>query len=154
MKRNILIAGSALTLVLAVTSSDAFSQRYPQNYPPPPRPRPVYQQPAAPFIIVDADGRRSGYQGRSFDNCDEQRSLSRKQRRRLEKRFGVVPPLVMYVPDRFVNRTRRGDIYVYNNGLVYQRQRDGFFHLDDRYFSGDRFDDRDDRGNNGTWARY
>jgi len=167
MKRNILITGSALTIVLAVFGNKVFSQpnnyphRYPQQQRDYPQAPPIrdygqgpsnrgygnqWQQPAAPFIIIDADGRRSGYNGRNFDQCFEQRSLSRKQRRKLEKRYGFIPPLVIYVPDRYVTRTPRGEFYMYTNGLMYQKQRDGYFHLDDRYFNDDR-DDWNDRNN-------
>lgn len=163
MKRNILITGSALTIVLAVFSSTVFSQpnnyphRYPQQRQQPPRDyaergyQKQWQQPASPFIIIDADGRRNGYNGRNFDQCFEQRSLSRKQRRKLEKRYGFIPPLVMYVPDRYVTRTGRGDFYMYTNGLMYQKQRDGYFHLDDRYFNEDKDDWNDNRNDRGNW---
>jgi len=158
MKKNILITGSALTMILAVLTTDGFSQRnnYPHNYPPPQQ-APVYQnqwgRPAAPFIIVDGDGRRNGYEGRNFDQCFEQRSLTRKQRRKLEKRFGFVPPLVMYVPNSYVSRSGRGEYFTYNNGLVYQKQRDGYFHLDDKYLGDDRDDDRNDRNDrNDNWG--
>jgi len=93
MKRNILITGSALTIVLAVFTSEVFSQpgNYATRYPPQQQNRGYqkqWQQPASPFTIIDADGRLNGYNGRNFNQCYEQRSLSRKQRRKLEKRFG------------------------------------------------------------------
>ncbi|MEO7313468.1 MAG: hypothetical protein ABIX01_24005 [Chitinophagaceae bacterium] len=154
MKKNILITGTALTVALVVFSNSVFSQpvkfesRYPQRHNQGSYPQ-QWQQPAAPFIIVDGEGRRNGYQGRNFDQCFEQRSLSRKQRRKLEKRYGFLPPLVMYVPDRYVTRTSRDEFYTYNNGVRYEKQRDGFFHLDDRYFgdNDNNWDDRNDRGN-------
>ncbi len=105
------------------------------------------QMPAAPVVIIDADGRRSNNQYRNFDNCVNQQTFSRRQRKRLEKRFGYVPPLAIYVPDRFVNRS---GVYVYNNNIVYRKDRDGFFHLDTRYFN-DNWDDyssRDERSEN------
>jgi|GEM_PF-3942281 len=154
MKNNIFVISSALTIALAVFSKDSFSQRngYPHGYPNQPQPQqqaPVaygqWQRPNAPFVIVDGNGDRNGYQGRNFDQCFEQRSLSRKQRRKLEKRFGFVPPVVMFVPDRYVTRNGRGDVYVYNNGFTYHRERDGYFHLDDRFFNND-WDNKNDRG--------
>ncbi|MES2776631.1 MAG: hypothetical protein V4722_20810 [Bacteroidota bacterium] len=153
MKRNILITGSALTIVLAVFSSAVFSQpgRFQNRYPQQNRGYQKPWQPSSPFIIIDADGRRNRYQGRNFDQCFEQRSLSRKQRRKLEKRYGFVPPLVMYVPDRYVTRTPRGEYYMYTNGLMYQKQRDGYFHLDDRYFDDNRNDWDNDKNDRGNW---
>lgn len=113
------------------------------------------QQPDAPVIIIDADGRRSNNQYRNFDNYSGQQTFNRKQRKKLEKRYGYVPPLVIYVPDRFVNRS---GVYVYNNNIVYRKDRDGYFHLDTRYFNDDWDDyssrnnryDRDDR-NDRRW---
>lgn len=93
--------------------------------------------PGAPVIIIDADGRRPNNQYGNFDNCFNQQTFNRKQRKKLEKRFGYVPPLAIYVPDRFVDRS---GVYVYNNNIVYRKDKDGFFHLDSRYFS-DSWDD-------------
>ena len=154
MKRNILKNSTAsLTVVLAVCCGNAFSQPNRWQNRPPQRQgsyQNQWQQPASPYIIMNADGRSSGYNGRNFDACIEQRNLSRKQKRNLEKRYGFVPPLVMYVPDRYITHTPRGDFYRYTNGLVYQKQRDGYYHLDDRYFNDDR-DDWDSRNDRGNW---
>lgn len=106
--------------------------------------------PSAPVIIIDADGRRSNNQSRNFDNCLNQQTFSRKQRKKLEKRLGYVPPLAIYVPDRFVDRS---GVYVYNNNVVYRKDRDGFFHLDTRYFNDnwDDYNNRNDRDDR-SWS--
>jgi hypothetical protein len=152
MKKVTFLSAAALIMMLGLSNA-AFAQpgggygqgRYPQ-------PAPDYRQrpaPAAPVIIIDADGRRNTVRDYSFNNSDFQQGFDRKQRKRLEKRYGFVPPLVMYVPDRFVNRW--GD-YVYQGGLVYHKGRDGYFHLDSRYYN-DRWDDYsyNDRRDDGRW---
>lgn len=154
--KKVTFLSAAVLMIMFGLSNAAFAQpggSYGQGRNP--QPAPDYRQrpaPASPIIIIDADGRRNNVRDYSFNNYDAQQGFDRKQRKRLEKRYGFVPPLVMYVPDRFVNRW--GD-YVYNSGLVYHRGRDGYFHLDSRYYN-DRWDDysyNDNRNNSndGRW---
>ena len=163
MKKVTFLSAAALLFTLGL-SNDAFAQpggygqnRYPQqspDYRQQPAPNypqnPGYNQPPvaqAPVIIVDADGRRNNDRDNNFNNYETQAGFDRWQRNRLERRYGFVPPLVMFVPDRFVNRF--GD-YVSQAGLVYHRGRDNYFHLDKRYYN-DRWDDysyNDNRNNN------
>jgi hypothetical protein len=111
--------------------------------------------PSAPVIILDGEGRSQDVRSYHFNRWEAQQAFDRRQRKRLERRYGFVPPLVMYVPDRYVNRI--GD-YVYSGGLVYHRGRDGFFHLDNRYYN-DRWDDysydgRNDGRRGNDYSRY
>ncbi len=138
---------SAAALIMFAISNTAFAQpggygpnRNPQPTPDYRKPTPDYRQAPvaqAPVIIIDADGRRNNGRDYNFNNSEAQQGFDRGQRKRLERRYGFVPPLVMFVPDRFVNRY--GD-YVSQAGLVYHRGRDGYFHLDNRYYN-DRWDD-------------
>lgn len=155
MKKVTFLSAAALMMMFGLSNA-AFAQpggygnnRYPQQSPDYRLQSPDYRQAQAPapVIIIDADGRRNNAREYNFNNYDAQQGFDRRQRKRLEKKYGFVPPLVMYVPDRFVNRW--GD-YVYNGGLVYHRGRDGYFHLDSRYYN-DRWDDysyNDNRNNN------
>lgn len=150
MKKVTLLSAAALVMMLGLSNA-SFAQPG-GGYGRGRNPQPDYRQrpaPATPVIIIDADGRRNNVKDYSFNNTDFQQSFDRKQRKRLEKRYGFVPPLVVYVPDRYVNRW--GD-YVYQGGLVYHKGRDGYFHLDNRYYN-DRWDDYsyNDRRNNGGW---
>lgn len=151
MKKVNLLCAAAFVMMFGFSSA-SFAQPgggYGQRR----NPQPDYRQrpaPAAPVIIIDADGRRNNVREYNFNNTDFQQSFDRKQRKRLEKRYGFVPPLVMYVPDRYVNR--QGD-YIYQNGLVYHKGRDGYFHLDSRYYN-DRWDDYsyNDNRNDDRWS--
>ena len=145
MKRTVFLPALAAFAVIALLSSASAQPDYHngqrRNYP---DYNQQQQMPAAPVIIIDADGRRSNNQYRNFDNCYNLQTLSRKQRKRLEKKLGYVPPLAIYVPDQFVNHS---GVYMYNNNIVYRKDRDGFFHLDSRYFNDnwDDYSNRDDR---------
>lgn len=138
MKRNSILSATA-AIVLSLGALSTFAQ--PGRNGGPGRPDYDYrpnQMPAAPYVIVDGDGHWSNDRNYRFNNYNKQDFLSRKQQKRLEKHFGFVPPLIMYVPDRLVDRS---GIFVYRNGIVYNRSRDGYFHLDQRYYNGDRWDD-------------
>jgi hypothetical protein len=150
MKRTVFLP--ALAAIAFIASLNVVSAQPDYRYGPR-RNFPDYnrqQLPAAPVIIIDADGRRSNGQYRNFDNYNKQQMFNRNQRKKLEKRYGYAPPLIIYVPDRFVDRS---GFYVYNNNIVYRRDRDGYFHLDSRYYNDNwnDFDNRYDR-NDSRWS--
>ena len=62
------------------------------------------------------------------------RSFTPAQRQNLIYRFKMVPPRVLFVPDKLVSKTARGYYCVYKKKFWYWKKEDGLFYLDETYY--------------------
>lgn len=101
-----------------------------------------WERDGGPVVIVDGNGRRGndfrhlppGHAKKVY-GYKSARNFSPGQRKKLQKRYGYVPPIVVSVPDRYCKRGNGGRYYYTDRGgFTYWRDRDGFYVLDNRYF--------------------
>lgn len=134
---KIFTLAASISLLLISCSS---SRRLP---PPPP---PAY--PDEVVIIIDGNqpppetGKRlPPGQAKKIYGHKSAKVFAPGQRKKYEDKYGYVPPLVIQVPARLYSYSDGRAYYIYKNNFWYWKQRDGYFHLDKKYY---RSKDRDD----------
>jgi hypothetical protein len=115
--------------------NDRHHDRYDRNFPQH-RDRDV-------VIIVDGNGRRFHSPGRPLPpgkakkvyGHQSARAFTPAQRRKLQARYGYVPPIVISIPRTWARRVD-GNRFCYTDrrGIQYWEDRDGFFVIDRRYY--------------------
>lgn len=102
---------------------------------------PVVIVPDKPMIVIDETGAvitsRDKLPASVADKVDYSkisRSFTPAQRKNLIYRFKIVPPRVLFIPDRLASKTSRGHYCVYKKKFWYWKKEDGLFHLDETYY--------------------
>ena len=95
----------------------------------------------SPLIVIDGTGEvinsRSKLPPEIASKVDYNaitRSYTPAQKQNLIFRFKMLPPRVLYVPDRLVSKSARGFYCVYKKKFWYWKKEDGLFYLDETYY--------------------
>jgi len=113
----------------------------PETLPPAVLPPPVAATMLVPLIVIDEKGeiitsrdKLPGDIGTKVDYKKIARSFTPAQRQNLIYRFKMIPPRVLFVPDKLASKTARGYYVVYKKKFWYWKKEDGLFYLDETYY--------------------
>ena len=62
------------------------------------------------------------------------RSFTPDQRQNLIYRFKMVPPRVLFVPEKLASKSAKGTYCIYKKKFWYWKKEDGLFYLDETYY--------------------
>ena len=95
----------------------------------------------SPLIVIDGTGQvinsRDKLPSEIASKVDYNaiaRSFTPAQKQNLIFRFKMLPPRVLFVPERLVSKSARGYYCVYKKKFWYWKKEDGLFHLDETYY--------------------
>ncbi len=95
----------------------------------------------SPLIVIDGTGQVISSRNKlpsdiasKVDYHAIARSYTPAQKQNLVYRFKMLPPRVLYVPERLVSKSARGYYCVYKKKFWYWKKEDGLFHLDETYY--------------------
>jgi len=136
---------NALVLLVAISALVSCSKKTHPATSNPPTTSPVITPPppigSSPMIVIDEKGRIITSRDNLPDNIASKvdykkitRSFTPAQRQNLIYRFKMVPPRVLFVPDKLVSKTARGYYCVYKKKFWYWKKEDGLFYLDETYY--------------------
>lgn len=94
-----------------------------------------------PMIVIDANGNivtsRSQLPPAIAEKTNYRsitRSFTPAQRKNLIYRFQMVPPRVLYVPEKLTQKSARGVYVIFKKKFWYWQKEDGLFYLDETYY--------------------
>lgn len=94
-----------------------------------------------PMVVIDANGNivTPGSQlPKEIAVKTNYRSIARSftpgQRKNLIYRFQMVPPRVLFVPEKLTSKSARGVYIIFKKKFWYWQKNDGLFHLDETYY--------------------
>ena len=135
---------NALVLLVAISVLVSCSKKTHPATSNPPTTSPVITPPplgSSPMIVIDEKGQIITSRDNLPDNIASKvdykkitRSFTPVQRQNLIYRFKMVPPRVLFVPDKLVSKTARGYYCVYKKKFWYWKKEDGLFYLDETYY--------------------
>ena len=70
----------------------------------------------------------------NFDEFQLSKGFSAQQLINLKTRYKIIPPRVLYVNPQNQQSSARGTFYVLGKKFWYWKKKDGFFHLDEKYY--------------------
>jgi len=94
-----------------------------------------------PLIVIDGLGRvvtakdkLPPDQAARVDYDRLERAYTTEQKNNLIRRYNILPPRTLYVPDKYVTKSLKGDYIIYKSKFWYWRKPDGLFHLEETYY--------------------
>lgn len=102
---------------------------------------PVIEPFSSPMIVIDETGKiitsRNKLPAEIASKVDYKkitRSFTPDQRQNLIYRFKMVPPRVLFVPEKLASKSAKGTYCIYKKKFWYWKKEDGLFYLDETYY--------------------
>jgi len=98
---------------------------------------------AASNIMVVADGygklitpqeNLPGNINIQYNSLQLSKGFTVQQRANLQARYNIIPPRVLYVPDKLGSTSLKGSYYIYKKKFWYWKKADGLYYLDQKYY--------------------
>ncbi|MES2004366.1 MAG: hypothetical protein V4450_07585 [Bacteroidota bacterium] len=96
---------------------------------------------ASPMIVIDESGKIITSRDKlpediagKVDYKKITRAFTPDQRQNLIYRFKMVPPRVLFVPEKLASKSAKGTYCVYKKKFWYWKKDDGLFYLDETYY--------------------